>query len=82
VVTVSIPPPLAQQTEKRRTMNSYELRVINPAQKYPTIYASSHISDFAAVRRAVSLAHVDELIEVWRGVVCVYSGTPIDALAL
>jgi hypothetical protein len=63
-------------------MNSYELRVINPDDKYPTIYASSHISDFAAVRRAVSLADAHEFIEVWRGIVCVYSGPPIGALAL
>ena len=63
-------------------MNSYELRVINPDDKYPTIYASSHISDFSAIRRAVSLADAHELIEVWRGIVCVYSGPPIGALAL
>jgi hypothetical protein len=63
-------------------MNSYELRVISPADKYPTVYASSHISDFAAVRRAVSLADADGLIEVWRGVVCIYSGAPIGASAL
>jgi hypothetical protein len=63
-------------------MHSYELRVINPDDKHPTIYASSHISDFAAVRRAVSLADADEVIEVWRGVVCVYSGAPMGALAL
>ena len=63
-------------------MNSYELRVINPADKYPTIYASSHISDFAAVRRAASLANANEIIEVWRGADCVYSGAPIGVLAL
>ena len=63
-------------------MNSYELRVINPADKDPTIYASSHIGDFAAVRRAVSLADADEVIEVWRGVVCVCSGAPTGAAAL
>jgi hypothetical protein len=63
-------------------MHSYELRVLSRDDKHPTIYASSHISDFAAVRRAVSLADADELIEVWRGVVCVYSGAPIGASAL
>ena len=63
-------------------MHSYELRVINPGDKNPTIYASSHISDFAAVRRAASLADADEIIEVWRGIVCVYSGAPIGASAL
>jgi len=62
-------------------MHSYELRVTNPGNKYPIIYASSHVSDFAAIRRAVSLADADERIEVWRGVVCVYSGAPMGALA-
>ena len=62
-------------------MNSYELRVINPLGRNAKVYASSHISDFAAIRRAMSLADVDEVIEVWRGVVCVYSGTPDLALA-
>jgi hypothetical protein len=63
-------------------MNSYELRVINPDDKYPSIYARSHISDLAAVRQAASLADADEIIEVWRGAVCVYSGAPIGALEL
>jgi hypothetical protein len=65
-----------------RTMNSYELRVINPRGRDATVYASSHINDFAAIRRAMSLADEDEVIEVWRGVVCVYSGMPEDALTL
>ena len=60
-------------------MHSYELRVINPDNKHPTIYACSHVSDFVAIRRAVSLADADELIEVWRGAVCVYSGAPTGA---
>jgi hypothetical protein len=63
-------------------MNSYELRIMNCDDKYPTIYASSHFSDFEAVRRAVTLADADEVIEVWRGIVCVYNGPPIGALAL
>jgi hypothetical protein len=63
-------------------MHSYELRVITPGSRYPSIYASSHISDFAAIRRAVNLADGDEFIEVWRGTVCVYSGNPEDTSAL
>ena len=60
-------------------MQSYELRVIAPGSKYPSIYASSHISDFAAIRRATNLASNDEVIEVWRGAVCVYSGGRQDS---
>jgi hypothetical protein len=63
-------------------MNSYELRVISPDDKYASIYASSDVSDLAAVRRAARLAEDDEIIEVWRGAVCVYSGAPIGALEL
>jgi hypothetical protein len=63
-------------------MNNYELRVITPDRRYPSIYASSHISDFAAIRRAINLAHNDAFIEVWRGLFCVYSGKPGDALAV
>jgi hypothetical protein len=62
-------------------MNSYELRVIHPHARNATIYASSHVSDFAAIRRAMSLADEDQMIEVWRGAVCVYSGAPGLALA-
>lgn len=62
-------------------MNSYELRVIHPLDRNATVYASSHVSDFAAIRRAMNLAQEHELIEVWRGAVCVYSGAPELALA-
>ena len=62
-------------------MNSYELRVVKPDGKYADIFASSHIRDFAAISRAMSLAGDDELIEVWRGLVCVYSGPPTGAFA-
>ena len=56
-------------------MNSYELRVIRSEQGHSSIYASSHISDFSAIRRAMNLAGDKGLIEVWRDRVCVYSGT-------
>lgn len=62
-------------------MNSYELRVIDPRDRNAAIYASSHVSDFAAIRRAMSLAGDDDVIEVWRGLVCVYAGAPQMALA-
>ena len=63
-------------------MNTYELRVIRPRGRYATIYGSSHDDDLAAIRRAIDLAEDDELVEVWRGSVCVYAGTPEGALAL
>jgi len=62
-------------------MNSYELRVVNPNGRHAAIYASSHVSDFSAIRRAMTLAGEGEVIEVWRGAICVYSGAPDMALA-
>ncbi len=37
------------------------------------IYACSHISDHAAIRRAQSLVEDGDMVEVWRGLDCVYS---------
>ena len=56
-------------------MDTYEIRIVRKDIKAPHIYSSSHISDHAAVRRAQNLAASDDLIEVWRGAVCIYSGT-------
>jgi hypothetical protein len=62
-------------------MNIYQMRVLNPLDAIAKIYTSSHISDFAAIRRAMSMANAGDLIEVWRGVVCVFSGVHNSALA-
>jgi hypothetical protein len=55
-------------------MNTYEIRIGREGIKSPDIYSSSHFSDYAAVRHAKKLATNDDLIEVWRGAICVYSG--------
>jgi hypothetical protein len=55
-------------------MNTYEIRIVHKDIKSPDIYSSSHISDHAAIRRAQNLATSDDLIEVWRGATCIYSG--------
>ena len=57
-------------------MDTYEIRIIRKGIESADIYFSSHISDHAAVRRAQNLADDDDLIEVWRGATCVYSGAP------
>jgi hypothetical protein len=56
------------------TMDVYEIRIIRPGQRSAEIYASSHIADHAAIRRALSLATEQSVIEVWRGMRCIYSG--------
>jgi hypothetical protein len=57
-------------------MNTYEIRIVRKDIKSPDIYSHTHISDHAAVRRARNLATSEDFIEVWRGAICVYSGTP------
>jgi hypothetical protein len=55
-------------------VNTYQIRIIRKDVNSPAIYSSSHVSDYAAVRRARNLAASGDSIEVWRGADCVYSG--------
>ena len=55
-------------------MNTYEIRIVRKGMEKADIFSSSHISDHAAVRRAHALADSGDLIEVWRGTACVFSG--------
>jgi hypothetical protein len=57
-------------------MNSYEIRIIRRGMEKPDIFTSSHMGDHAAVRRAHALADSGDLVEVWRGTACVFSGEP------
>jgi hypothetical protein len=60
-------------------VNTYEIRILRKDEKTSAIFASSHISDHAAVRRAHDLAGDGDVIEVWRGANCVYAGHPLAA---
>jgi hypothetical protein len=53
-------------------MENYEIRIVKKGQ-HPVILAGLHSSDFAAVRRAQSLADKDDEVEVWRDLNCLYS---------
>ena len=55
-------------------MNTYEIRIIRRQARAVDIYASSHMGDHAAIRRAQVIAGDSDCIEVWRGFRCVYSG--------
>lgn len=57
-------------------MNTYEIHILRKDEKISAIFASAHISDHAAVRRARDLAADADVIEVWRGANCVYAGLP------
>lgn len=56
-------------------MDNYEIRIVKKGQKAPIIFACPHASDYAAVRRAQSLAQEGDDVEVWRDLHCVYAST-------
>ena len=53
-------------------MENYEIRIVKKGHQ-PVILAGPHTSDFAAVRRAKSLADENDEVEVWRDLNCLYS---------
>lgn len=57
-------------------MKNYEIRVIPAPPSGAAIFASSHIDDHAAVRRAMRLVKPGQAVEVWCEARCVYSGMP------
>ena len=58
-------------------MDAYEIRIVKKQKPSPVIYACSQASDHAAIRRAKSLIEEGDLVEVWRGLDCVYAtGVP------
>jgi len=59
-----------------QSVKTYEIRVLPREQVGADIYASSHLDDHAAVRRAIALAKPGQAIEVWCGTRCVYAGMP------
>jgi hypothetical protein len=52
-------------------MNRYEIRLV-PRQGGPRVYASTYVSDYAAMRGARMLAAADDRVEIWRGIHCIY----------
>jgi len=54
-------------------LDTYEIRIVKKTARSPMIYACSLVSDHAAIRRAQSLIEDGDLVEVWRGLDCVYS---------
>jgi hypothetical protein len=54
-------------------LDAYEIRIVKKQKVSPVIYACSQASDHAAIRRARSLVEEGDLVEVWRGLDCVYT---------
>ena len=56
-------------------MQTYEIRVIRKGEG-ALIYECAQVSDFAAIRRARILGEDGDIVEVWRGLKCVFTDAP------
>jgi hypothetical protein len=56
-------------------MQQYEIRVIRKGEGQ-TVYVVTQFSEFAAVRRARQLCEEGDIVEVWRGLTCVFTMAP------
>jgi hypothetical protein len=74
-------PASSGQKQQEQHVQTYQIRITPRDARTADIYSSSHISDHAAVRRALALARDGAAIEVWRGFACVYSGDAEPARA-
>ncbi|HEY4276320.1 MAG TPA: hypothetical protein VGM68_12600 [Rhizomicrobium sp.] len=54
-------------------MNDYEIRIVRARDNSQLVITATLLGDHAAVRRAQMLAGHRDLVEVWRGMKCVYS---------
>jgi hypothetical protein len=54
-------------------LDAYEIRIVKKQKAAPVIHACSQVNDHAAIRRARSLVEDGDLVEVWRGLDCVYT---------
>jgi len=61
-------------------LENYEIRIVKKGRP-AVIYASPQASDYAAVRRAKSLAGPEDQVEVWRELDCVYATRRTELVA-
>ena len=64
---------LARQRQPETTVNSYEIRIVRHSDNVQLVVSANLVGDHAAVRRAKMLTGDGDLVEVWRGMTCVYS---------
>jgi hypothetical protein len=62
-------------------MHAYEIRIVRASDNSQLVITANLLGDHAAVRRAQMLAGARDLVEVWRGMQCVYSTMP-DAVGV
>ena len=58
-------------------METYQIRIVKNGRKIAD-EALKQISDYAAIRRARSLAESSDYVEVWRGSHCLFTGSPME----
>jgi hypothetical protein len=58
-------------------METYRIRIVKKGRKI-TDEACKQASDYAAIRRAQSLAESSDYVEVWRGSRCLFTGAPME----
>lgn len=56
-------------------MDAYRIHIARDGREIQ-VHASSHASDFAAIRHACHLGANAGHVEVWRGSQCVFAGLP------
>ena len=54
-------------------MQDFQIRIVNKSG-IARVYHAALASSFAAIRRALALAEIGDVIEVWQGLNCVYAG--------
>ena len=54
-------------------MTRYEIRIVRKSDTAQLLLDANLMGDHAAVRRAQLLARDGDLVEVWRGMTCIYS---------
>ncbi|HUE63498.1 MAG TPA: hypothetical protein VMO78_03890 [Rhizomicrobium sp.] len=63
-------------------MHCYDTKIIGRSGTVNLQVAENHFSDFAATRAARKLCGYGDIVEVWRGDVCIYSERPKGPIAL
>ncbi len=54
-------------------MNQYEIRIVRHTDQQQLVVTATVMGDHAAIRRAQMLADKGDMVEVWRGMRCVFS---------
>ncbi len=71
---------ISKHSDRQASLENYEIRIIKNGRQ-SVIYACPHASDYAAIRKAQSLAKPEDQVEVWRELDCVYATRSTELVA-